>query len=542
MTSPPPAAPAAAPASEALEQAAARVRRLAEEPAGRFPHPVERVQLLQTHISWVLLTGPYAYKLKKPVDLGFLDFSTLARRRHVCEEELRLNRRFAPELYLAVLPVLEGPGGPRIAPSIASPGEAAGEGGEEAVVDYAVQMRQFPQEARLDRMLAAGRLSRRHLEEAARAVAAFHRQAPAAGPGLPYGRPAQVLAPALENFAQLAPLLGGPEAARLERLRAWTLARHEALQPLLRERRRQGRVREVHGDLHLANLVLLEGRVLPFDCIEFSEPLRWIDVLSDVAFLMMDLMARGHPELAWRFLDVYLEETGDQEGLGVLPWYLVYRALVRAKVAALQDAQAGRAPGEACRAYLALAEELAGPRPTPLVLMHGLSGSGKSTLAGELLEALGAVRLRSDVERKRLAGLAPLATSGSGLDQGLYGPAMTERTYARLLALARAVLEAGLPCIVDATFLRREQRAPFRALARELGVPLVILRCEAPEAELRRRVAARRGDASEADLRVLEAQEGRLEPVGPEEADQVLTVRTEAGGAPPPAFREAAPA
>ncbi len=523
-----PPKPSPTPLSAAYRRAAALVRRLALEPAGRFPHPVERVEVVETHISWVLLTGPFAYKIKKPVNLGFLDFGTLARRHRFSEEELGLNRRLAPELYLAVLPVVEGPRGPRIA----TPEEAAGT----EAVEWALQMRQFPREARLDRVLEAGRLSRRLVEETGRAVARLHRQAPAAGGGLPYGRPDQVLAPMRQNFEQLAPLLaGGEEAVRLERLRRWTLERHQVLEPLLRERRREGRVREVHGDLHLANLVLLEGRVVPFDCIEFDEALRWIDVLSDAAFLMMDLAARGHPGLAWRFLDAYLQETGDYAGLGVLPLYLVYRAMVRAKVAALRDAQEGRPPGEACAAYLALAEDLARPRPTSLVLTHGLPGSGKSTLAGELLETLGAVRLRSDVERKRLAGLEPLARSGSAPGGGLYGEAMTRRTYARLLELARGVLEAGLPCIVDAAFLQRARRAPFRELARELGVPLVILRCEAPEPELRRRLAARRGDASEADAAVLALQRRRLEPLSREEADQILTVRTACTGEAVPA-------
>ena len=511
--------------ADALEHLLAALR----EPA-RYAHAVERVELLQTHISCILLAGDYAYKIKKPVDLGFLDFSTLSARRHYCEEELRLNRRTAPALYLDVIAI----GGSASAPVI---------GGGGAAIEYALRMRRFGQEHLLDRMARRGALLPAHIDALARGLAAFHAQIDRAGSSDAYGSPQRILAPALQNFDQMLPLASArADIALLARLRDWTEREFAALAAEFAARKRDGWVRECHGDLHLGNIALLDGVPTPFDCIEFNADFRWTDVMNEVAFLMMDLLDHGLPRLAFRFLNAYLETTGDYGGLRVLRFYLVYRALVRAKVSCLRAHQTGLARAEksevehAYRRRLQLAGRLSTHAHAALLIMHGLSGSGKTTVAQNLLEALGAVRLRSDVERKRLFGMAPQARSGSGLGSGLYAPDANERTYARLGELARGALAARYPVIVDAAFLRRAERDRFAALARDAGASFLIAACSALPATLRKRVLAREArDASEAGLAVLERQMASAQAPAPEEAGYTMDIDAERGAAAPEA-------
>lgn len=499
---------------------------------GCYPHAAASVDLLQTHISCILLAGDYAYKIKKPVNLGFLDFSTLAARRFYCEEELRLNRRTAPGLYLEVIPI----SGSESAPVLGGGGPA---------IEYALKMRRFGQDALLDRMARGGALAPRHIDALAQGLAAFHAGIARAGPDREFGTSARVLAPALQNFEQMLPLAGAKaDLALLARLRDWTAREHALLAAAFDARKRDGWVRECHGDLHLGNIALLEGVPTPFDGIEFSADLRWTDVMSEVAFLMMDLFDHRLPRLAFRFLNAYLERSGDYAGLQVLRFYLVYRALVRAKVACMRAHQPGMVVREKrdieqeYRRHLHLAERLAASGHAALLIMHGLSGSGKTTVAQGLLEALGAVRLRSDVERKRLHGLGAEARSGSALDAGLYAPGASERTYAHLAGLARAALAARYPVIVDAAFLRRYWRERFAELACGAGATFAIVACTASPATLRARVAAREGaarDASEAGLAVLERQFATEEPLAADEAGQVLRIDTERGAGAPEA-------
>jgi aminoglycoside phosphotransferase family enzyme len=364
-----------------------------------YPHPVGQVELLETHISWVLLAGDFAYKVKKPVSLGFVDFTTLESRRFCCEEELRLNRRTAPDLYLEVVPIAGTPESPVM-------------GGEGEAFEYAVRMLRFPQEALLDRVAKAGGLPGALVEDFARSVAAFHGSVAHAGGDGAFGSPAGILAEAVDNFAQLE-LLDGFDDTRETRqaLASWTLREFNRLEPVLARRKHDGFVRECHGDLHLGNVALLDGRPVPFDAIEFNESFRWIDVMNEVAFPVMDLFHHGLSRLAYRFVDAYLDATGDFAGLKVLRFYLVYRAMVRAKVSCIRAHQAGidaadrERSARAYRGHLDLARRLSRPGTPALIAMHGLSGSGKTTVSLELLEALGGVRLRSDVERKRLHGL-----------------------------------------------------------------------------------------------------------------------------------------
>jgi uncharacterized protein len=498
----------------------------------RHPHPVDRVELMQTHGAWVLLAGDFAYKIKKPVRFPFMDFGTLGARRHACETEVRVNRRFqshdrpATHLYLGVLPVVGTPDDPHW-------GEAGTDKPQQAI-EFAVQMRRFDESARLDHLCRRGALTVEHIGGLARRMAAFQARAAVAGKAQPWGHAAAAMRWPRDNFSTLrSNLREAGDAAQVQALSDWTEQRFVAIEPLLSRRRQKDRVREGHGDLHLANLVLIEEEVLPFDAIEFNDELRWIDVASDMAFAWMDLLDHGQPGLANVLLSEWLDASGDVSAPSVWSFFASYRAGVRAKVAAIRAGQqagspdAGASLAEA-RRYLALAQDIAHPLAPSLVITHGLSGSGKTWASGRwlLAEASGrAIRLRSDVERKRLHGVSPLAASGSGLNEGLYRPQAHEETYASLRSRARGLLQDGWTVVVDAAFLREGERQAFADLAQAEGCPFHILACEAPPEELRRRISARQSagrDASEATMAVLDQQLGWLEPLGDGERARAL--------------------
>lgn len=486
--------------------------------AGRLPPPV---QSIETHLSWVLLAGEHAVKLKKPVKLPFADFSTLDLRRRACEEELRLNRRTAPGLYEAVVPIT----GTLEEPTL---------GGYGPPLEWAVLMHRFDQEALFDRMAAARTLRPEHVDDLATVTAGLHAGAPRAATGSPFGTHAEIRAEAAGNFAALLdPDLGLVNDPRLSRLHTWTLRAADRLRETFARRLAEGFVRECHGDLHLANVALLDGRAVPFDAIEFNELFRWIDVMSEAAFPAMDLASRGLPALSHRFVDAYLARTGDYGGVAVLRYYLAHRALVRAKVAAIHGHAQGvdaatRADRDrvVCR-HLDLAANVIEPGRPALIVMQGLSGSGKTAISQVLLEAIGAIRIRSDVERKRLFGLSASDRSHSAPGAGLYTPEADARTQERLVEAAGQVLAARHVAIVDATNHKRESRERLARLARERDVPFAIVACEAPDAVLRERVGRRNTeglDASEADLAVLDRQIAQAEPLYGEGLDHVVIV------------------
>ncbi|MEF8723002.1 MAG: AAA family ATPase [Candidatus Accumulibacter delftensis] len=483
--------------------------------ADRYPDPASGVELIETHASWLLLAGAFAYKIKKPVLLPFLDYSTLAKRQACCEAELRLNRRFAPDLYLQVVAIA----GTAADPQIGGSGEA---------IEFAVKMRRFAEAGRLDRLCGRQKLHAKQMSALAATIAEFHEQAAVAPAGTHFGEPEQVLAPALANFAELAPLLPGrEEQARLARLAAWTHREFERLAPRFAARKAAGRVRECHGDLHLGNLVLIDGSVRLFDCIEFSEDLRWIDVASEIAFTFIDLLDHDQPGLAAWLLNEWLSCSGDYDAVQVLRFYAVYRALVRAKVAALRATQTSSHGGHANH-YLALAERLVNPPPARLIITHGVSACGKSRAARRVLlhdPAAATLRLRSDVERKRLFDLDAAARSGSPVDGGLYARNASELTYRRLYELAEELLTANWSVIVDAAFLERARRDSFRALAAQAAVAFFIVAPQARPAVLRARILGRlrKGrDASEATLAVLTQQLARIEALAAEESNCLL--------------------
>lgn len=479
-----------------------------------YPEPVAAVSRIETHISTVLLAGDHAYKIKKPLDLGFLDYSTLEKRRQACDDELRLNRRTAAALYRDVVAIVGSVATPRI---VSRP-----ETVDADVVDYAVRMRRFDPEMTLDRLAARGELNATIVDRLAETVARFHAETPPAPSG--FGDPATIERWTLDNFVSMRPYVqSAADRARLDALEAWSHSESTALRDTMESRVQSGRVRECHGDLHLGNLVLLDERPVAFDAIEFNAELRCIDVMSDVAFTFMDLLDHTLPRLAWRFVSAYLETSGDYEGLAVLRYYAVYRALVRAKVTLIRLHQPHLSQHVRLREhtsfehYLALAERLQQQAAAVLVAMSGLSGSGKSTVAQTLAERLGGVRIRSDVERRRLFGIARTAPSGGSI----YTPEANELTYARLGECARAGILALVPAVLDAAFLRRRERRQARALAQELGAVFGVAACTAPLELLRERVAARgaRGlDPSEADSAVLERQLEWYEPPAEDES------------------------
>ncbi|MDT8453394.1 MAG: AAA family ATPase [Gammaproteobacteria bacterium] len=490
-----------------------------------YNHPVRNIELIETHISWVILTGDFVYKLKKPVDFGFLNFSTLEKRHHFCKQELRLNRRLAPAIYLEVVSI----SGTVEQPRIAGRGEA---------FEYAVKMAQFPQSAQLDQRLAAGELEAEHIDAIAQMVAEFHQHIDIADDAMDYGDNAVIYQPVSENFCQIREHLDTtPYTDALIALETWSECAFDKLKPVLRQRKQDGFVRECHGDMHLRNMVWLESGPTAFDCIEFNAHLRWIDVISEVAFLIMDLQARQQPPLASRFLNRYLEITGDYAGLGVLPFYLCYRAMVRAKVAALRHSQENIKADEKQNTledfelYLRLAGSYTQPASPKLIIMRGMSASGKSTVSQQLLDTMGLIRIRSDVERKRLFAV-PLSESTltkqepDKIDAGIYSPQATQQTYAKLAELASQVIAAGYSVIVDAAFLKKEQREPFQHLARQAGVSYTVLEITAPLELLRQRISEREHDISDADLSVLEHQISHWQPLSDDEKSSAIAVNT----------------
>jgi uncharacterized protein len=494
-----------------------------QRPEAYPAHPTQTpIHCVETHISWVFLTGPYAYKVKKPLRLSFLDYSTPSRRLALCREELRLNRRHAPDLYLDVVPISGTPERPRVGDASAAPFE------------HALRMVQFDPACELSRLLAAGTVQAAEIARLGVDLARAHDAAEVAGLESHYGVPERIHQVTLDNFTEIAQhAQDGTVITLLAALHDHVEQTFAASRQRMAARKGLGRIRECHGDLHSGNVVRWGDRLVAFDGLEFDPALRFIDVASDVAFLAMDLGARGRPDLRRLLLNAWTETSGDFDAAALLPYYETYRALVRAKVSALRhgdDArEAATAQAETTR-YLEWARRHAAQADSAVILMVGLSGSGKTWLARQLAPALDAFHLRSDIERKRLAGLGPLEPSSSPPDAGIYSREFTERTYQRLLDCAANCLAGHANVIVDAASLRRDERKRFAALARDMGARFALVHCTAPVAVLKQRVASRLRsgtDASEATSDLLDRQPSYWERFDPSELRCTVTVRSD---------------
>jgi aminoglycoside phosphotransferase family enzyme/predicted kinase len=486
-----------------------------------YPYAFESDVLVhETHISWVFLAGDFAYKVKKPVTTSFLDYGTVEKRERLCHEEVRLDSRYAKGLYLAVVPIT------------VVDGKVCVEG-EGEPIEYAVKMRRFPESALLSERLEAGNLTTEEVSQLASTVANFHLQATRLDPNQLWGSADLVARDAMDNCNDLAGSVIGEAAATLRVLKEWTGDYFTAHLTEFARRVSNGFIRECHGDLHLANVVHWNDQWVPFDGIEFNDEFRWIDVISDAAFLAMDFAARGRLDFCRSFINAYLDETGDHASLALLRWYLVYRALVRAKVAAMRAGQAGvsseaqSAAVDDCNNHIDLAYQFSLREPPRLWITHGVSGSGKTTLSELVVQRQGAIRLRSDIERKRHFGLSPTQRPDERMKKKLYCKSANDATYTRLRRLTHGILRDGYSVVVDATFLQQRERELFRELAHSEGVSFAILDCHADEQTLRQRVAdrmARKNDVSDADLLVLEAQLASHEPLSPDELKDVVDI------------------
>lgn len=489
-----------------------------------YDHPVDSIELVETHISWVLLTGQFAYKIKKPVNFGFLDFSTLDKRKLYCEEELRLNRRLAPDLYLEVVSIFGSEDNPVLK-------------GQGPAIEYAVKMRQFPQSSQLDRLLEAGGLDSSIIDKLAAKVAYFHLSNKSAEMHSGFGDLEHIREPVLENFKHIRASINDSNIEPMVyMLESWSKQQLDELADAIRQRKQQGFVRECHGDMHLRNIALWDDDVIIFDCIEFNPNFYWIDVISEIAFLIMDLEDRNQSPLAQRFLNSYLEITGDYEGVRLLRFYKVYRAMVRAKVDALRTSQ--EQPGsleykqtvEDFLQYLNLAERYTFITKPCLLINHGLSGSGKTFATRKILKAFPAIHIRSDIERKRLYQQDEDRDAFDGVNQGIYTPEATRRTYGRLVEIAQILLASGYSVVIDAANLKLEQRQLFVELAKGLHSPYLFLNFHAPLETLKKRIRQRAQlghDASDATLEILEHQLETHEQLTEEEKPFVIDVNTE---------------
>ena len=485
-----------------------------------YNHPCHNIELIETHISWVILTGDFAYKIKKPVDFGFLDFSTLKKRKYFCQQELHLNRRLAADIYLELSAIT----GTEDRPQLAGSGE---------IIEYAVKMKQFPQSAQLDNMLAAGELKLTHMNAFADMAANFHQSADVADISSNYGSKEAVYHPVEENFQQIAQqAVASDYTDQLATLSQWSQSQLTEKQSIMAQRKANGFIRHGHGDMHLRNMLWLNDKAMAFDCIEFNEKLSWVDVISDAAFLIMDLQHRQQQPLANRFLNRYLEVTGDYAGLSLLPFYLGYRAMVRAKVSILRLAQNNISAQQnqqiltEFESYLELAGRYTKTSTPQLIIMRGFSASGKSTVSQQLLDKTGMIRIRSDIERKRLFASDSTTKTASKIDAGIYSSEATKQTYEKLRKLASDIINAGYSVIVDAAFLKHEQRQIFQQLATQLQVTYNILQTTAPDEVLRQRIQNRKNDISDADLVVLEHQLANYQTLHKSETAYVISIDT----------------
>jgi hypothetical protein len=482
-----------------------------------YPHAIKQpIELVQTHVSYVFLTGDFAYKLKKEVDFGFLDYSTLEKRKHFLEEEIRMNGAIAPELYLEIVPITQA-------------GNKFVLAGEGEAVEYALKMVQFPQENLFINLFEANKLSIEQMEELGKIVAQFHKSAATNDYISSFGRVAKVREAFDENYQQTQQYVGKVQTQQqLEETQAYTDNFFATRQTLFQTRINNNKIKECHGDLHLKNICLWQKKIQLFDRIEFNEPFRFVDVMYDVAFTVMDLEARGRKDFGNAFLNTYLEQTGDWEGLQLLPLYLSRQAYVRAKVTSFllnDSAVPETVKQEATKTatdYYKQAWEYTQQTKGKLILMSGLSGSGKTTVAKKIARKTNAIHIRSDAVRKHLANIS-LDEKGSN---EIYTCEMNEKTYDRLLELGILLAKEGFKVILDAKYDRISVREKVIEAAKSNNIPLQIVNCTAPIEILRDRLNNRSGDISDATVDLLASQQTTAEQFTQEEKSYVTEIDT----------------
>jgi len=484
--------------------------------------------MVQTHISWIFLTDNHAYKIKKPVDFGFLNFSTIDRRRFYCNEEVRLNRRLCPDIYEGVVDLRETPTG-------------AAFHGDGPVIDHAVKMKRLPAERILDRLVESGEASSGDMANVARTIADFHRNALTSPAISEYGHLDRIMSNWQENFEQMIPFQDTTlSAEERDVIREWVASFAENNTSLFERRVAEGFIRECDGDIHLDNICLIDHRPCIFDCIEFNERFRCCDTVADVAFLLMDLDFYRRHDLAEDVLTAYREASGDDGMMALVDFYKIYRAFVRGKVESFRqndadiDPQAREVARDRAVRYFRLARGfIERRRLTPtLFITCGLMGSGKSSLAGQLAFELGVACFNSDTIRKRLAGIQPDTAVTEAYAAGLYDRTTSDATYAELLRLAETELAAGRSVIVDASFMRRKDRSLCAALAGRYSARFAILHVTCGDAENRRRLterSAKGSSISDGRVELLDQQQQRFEPPGAEEG---LLIDCLSGGLP----------
>lgn len=466
----------------------------------------ERFEVKETHLSWVFLTDEFAYKLKKPVSLYFVDARSLENRKHFCQEEVRLNSRWAAHYYLGVETLNGTPEQPVL-------------GGDTPAIDYLVKMRRWPAEQQLDHMA----LDPDQAASLAIRLSQLQGQAASAGVDQPYGDPTELAIPALLNFQQVEPVLSErSDREQLEQLQGWADEALKRLWPRMSERKDRGRIREVHGDLHAGHILRDEFGYQLVDCVEYRNEFRWVDVISEMANLVMDIEARGQQALANRLINAWLETTGDYHGLWVYTPYKAYRAMVRAKSALLEleppkvAREAALSPLELYREYAHRAETYTQVPQRFLIITHGTIGCGKGELSNRLVEQLGCIRLRTDVERRRARGMAIDAPTDAELDAGIHGVEASDEVYRTLALESEQILRAGFPVMVSGSFLKRRQRERFERLADAQGVYLVLLQCSPSDAWVEQQIHNRAVVADNptgANMNLLVHQRQQLEPL-----------------------------
>jgi aminoglycoside phosphotransferase family enzyme/predicted kinase len=491
-----------------------------------YPHAPDSVQLVQTHISYVLLAGNEVFKVKKPVCFSFLDFSTLEKRRHFCDEEVRLNSRLAPGVYRGVRSVCREDGRYRL-----------GDEGDPSAAEYVVHMRRLPEEQMLDRLLERQRVPPDLVDTLVSCLTDFHRKAAYGAEISAGGAPQGIRAVLQDNFSGVRTFRGSTISAHDdEAIQAFTADFLNRQRPLLERRCRENRIRDCHGDLRAEHVCWAETPLI-FDCIEFNPAFRHCDVAAEIAFLAMDFDYYERPDLAADLVDRYSLVTGDADLPALVPFYKCYRAYVRGKVESMKSAEPEVAAvdrenaAHSARRHFSLSYRYTWAYAPSLVTVLGLSGTGKSSVATHLRERTGFRQVSSDSVRKRLAGLAAKTSAGAAYDTGLYAPEQTERTYAAMLAEAQEELRAGRGVILDATFQRRRHRDAARRLARDHDVPHLAVECRASDTEVRRRLASRAAEGateSDADWNVYLQQKAHYEHLGRDEHSHRVVLDTDA--------------